>query len=77
MAGSYLHLYGGWSMIENMGDAAECTHELWWLVERAIGRVEAERLLREEYYPMLRGEKEPDAAFDLVQSGMGDGTGEE
>ena len=71
MAGSYGHLVdGGWSMIENMGDAYECVEQLWWLVERAIGQQRAEKLLDDEFYPMVRGEKQPDAALLKVQAGM-------
>lgn len=79
MAGSYEHLLdedeseegkGGWPMIENMRDAWQCVEELWWLVERAIGEDEAKRLLRSEFYPMKRGELEPDAALLKVKTGM-------
>ena len=72
MAGSYGHLLGdgGWSLIENMGDAYECVEELWWLVERAIGEQQAKELLDREYYPMCRREMEKDAALLKVQAGM-------
>lgn len=72
MAGSYNHLLsdGGWSMIENMGDAHECVEELWWLVERVIGEQEAKRLLQDEFYPMERGERQRDKAMDIVKRGM-------
>lgn len=70
MAGSYEHLFGGWRMIENMGDAAECVHELWWLVERAIGREKALELLRDEYYPMVRDERPRDKHFEMVDEHM-------
>lgn len=72
MAGSYNHLLadGGWSMIENMGDAHECVEELWWLVERAIGEQEAKRLLQDEFYPMERGERPHDDASAKVKQGM-------
>lgn len=70
MAGSYNHIKRGWSMIENMGDAYECTEELFWLVERAIGRAEADRLLEKEFYPMKRGEVTRDAAIKRVESLM-------
>lgn len=72
MAGSYQHLLanGGWSMIENMGDAHGCVEQLWWLVERVIGEEEAIRLLHSEYYPMCRGEMIPDAALNKVNDGM-------
>lgn len=32
MAGSYSHIEHGWSLVENMGDAAETAEELLWLV---------------------------------------------
>jgi hypothetical protein len=70
MAGSYSHLKRGWSMIENMGDAYESTEELLWLVERAIGKKEAARLLDTEFYPMKRGEKPQDAAMKYVEEKM-------
>ncbi len=73
MAGSYRHLIGkdgGWGLIENMRDAHECVEELWWLVERAIGKDEALRLLSVEFYPMMRGEINPDASLKKVMRGM-------
>jgi hypothetical protein len=54
-------------MIENMHDAGECIEELHWLVERAIGAKEANRLLDKEYYPMERGEKPKDEHLKKVQ----------
>jgi hypothetical protein len=66
MAGSLGHLSGvdgGWSLIENMGDACECVEQLLWLVLRAVGQAEAERLLDSEFYPMKRREQAPDAAL--------------
>lgn len=56
MAGSYEHVLSGWYLVENMGDAAEAVEQLFWLVERGIGKAEARRLLKEEFYPMCRGE---------------------
>lgn len=70
MAGSYNHLKSGWSMIENMGDANECVEELYWLVEKAIGRKEANRILDEEYYPMIRSEKPWDEHLRYVKKQM-------
>lgn len=72
MAGSYHHLLddGGWSMIENMGDACECIEELFWLVERGLGRDRALALLEQEFYPMERGDIETDAYFNKVRSQM-------
>lgn len=70
MAGSYNHVRFGWSMIENMRDAHECVHELLWLVERAIGSATAQRLLLEEYYPMCKGERPFDQAFQDVDECM-------
>lgn len=79
MAGSYEHLIdrdddapdegGGWSLIENMGDAYECVEELFWLVESVIGRERAINELR-RFYSMSRGEIEPDAAFLYVKKKM-------
>jgi len=57
-------------MIENMGDAHECVEELFWLVERAIGRKEATRLLEAEFHPMERKEKEPDSHLKYVRAKM-------
>ena len=76
MAGSYQHIRRGdeegpgWSLIENMGDAFECVEELFWLVEKCIGREAAERHLREEFYPMRRGEIAKDDALLLVERQM-------
>ena len=76
MAGSYRHLLPqsdngpGWSLIENMGDAYECVEELFWLVERAIGRDEAIRLLESEFYPMARREMPKDEAMKFVEQQM-------
>lgn len=69
MAGSYSHVSGedgGWSLIENMGDAHECVEELLWLVHRAIGDHGARQLLDAEFYPMKRGERSKDDALLLV-----------
>jgi hypothetical protein len=63
MAGSYRHLLHGFSMIENLHDAGEALHQMLWLVERSIGRANAEKLLEEEYYPMIRGERQEDPHF--------------
>lgn len=70
MAGSYSHILRGWSMIENMVDAYECVEELLWLVERAIGREEATRLLENEFYPMCRGELPGDESHRYVTQRM-------
>jgi hypothetical protein len=70
MAGSYGHILHGWSLIENMGDAYECVEELFWLVERGIGREEAKRLLDKEFYPMERCEKPEDEALKFVRKKM-------
>ena len=70
MAGSYNHLCGGWSLIENMGDANEATEELLWLVQRGIGDAEACRLLHTEFYPMKRGERAPDEHMCWVEARM-------
>jgi len=59
-------------MIEDMGDAQECVEELFWLVERAIGREEARRLLREEFDRMKRGERPNDKHLDYVEEKMGE-----
>ena len=67
MAGSYNHILHGYSMIENMHDAGECIEELHWLVERAIGKKEAKRLLDKEYYPMYRGEKPEDEHLKRIK----------
>lgn len=66
MAGSYDHILHGWSLIENMGDAAEAVEELMWLVEHEIGTKKAKKLLDNEYYPMCRGEMKPDKAMKQV-----------
>ena len=70
MAGSYQHILGGWSLVENMGDAHETAEELFWLVERSIGRKEAKRLLDAEYYPMKREEMPKDKHLTFVEKKM-------
>ncbi len=70
MAGSYNHVLRGWSMIENMGDAYECVHEMLWLIQRSIGTEESRRLLSDEYYRMCRGERPVDQAFRNVDEFM-------
>lgn len=72
MAGSYQHLLGGWSMIENMGDAHEAVEELLWLVQSEIGEAKAVRLLSEKFYPMARGTLEQDRHYKLVEKLMND-----
>lgn len=69
MAGSYNHLIGGWSMIENMGDARECVEELFWLVESQIGRPAAEIML-ERFRAMARGDEPRDHHMIFVQQQM-------
>lgn len=66
MAGSYWGAHMG-LVPENGGDAIETLEEMLWLIYRCIGHEEAERLLKEEYYPMARGEKEPDEHFVVVE----------
>ena len=70
MAGSYSHLDVGWSMIENMGDAHECVEELFWLVEKYIGKDAAKMHLDNVFYPMKRGELEKDETLQFVESIM-------
>jgi len=75
MAGSYGHLLpgedsrGGWPLIENMGDAYECVEELFWLVEKYIGRDVALGAL-EHFYAMKRGERPKDSALLIVEDQM-------
>jgi hypothetical protein len=70
MAGSYQHILGGWSLIDNMHDANEAVEELLWLVQSQIGEEKASQLLDERYYPMLRGELEKDEHLISVQKLM-------
>ena len=76
MAGSYRHLLSqsgngsGWTLIENMGDAYECVEELFWLVERAVGRENAIQFLESEFYPMIRREIPKDEAAIFVKQQM-------
>lgn len=75
MSGSYEHLLpskegeGGWSMIENMGDAYECVEELFWLVERYIGRERTIHHLK-DLNAEKRGERPVDESFEFVQRQM-------
>jgi hypothetical protein len=66
MAGSYDHLLGGFTLIENLHDAGEALHQMLWLVERGIGRANAKQLLEDEYYPMCRGERPLDPHFTFA-----------
>lgn len=70
MAGSYDHILHGWSLIENMGDAAEAVEELMWLVQSQIGTKNAKKLLISKFYPMYRGEMKPDTAMKQVEKLM-------
>ena len=86
MAGSYHHIAGvpgdamdkfndreqpgGWSLIENMGDAHEAVEELLWLVRRTMNHDQAMALLENEYYPMCRREKPIDDALVVVRGMM-------
>ena len=67
MAGSYLHILHGWSLIENLGDASEAVEELMWLVESEIGEARARQLLSKKLHPMMRGEVEKDEHFERVE----------
>ena len=73
MAGSYHHLAGengGWSLIENMGDAHEAVEQLLWLVFRLDRFGTAEALLDKEFHPIERGERAPDEHFVRVREIM-------
>ncbi len=70
MAGSYEHILGGWSMIENMGDAYEAVEELMYLVQSEIGEQNAKKILKDRLYPMLNGEKERDDILIFIDSLM-------
>jgi hypothetical protein len=65
MAGSLEHVYGGWSLIENMGDAHEAVEEMLWLILTYIGKDMALDLLK-EYYKQCRDEKKKDFNFKLA-----------
>lgn len=62
MAGSYNHVdpdnEGGWSLIENMGDAAECVEELLFLVRAHLDASEIEAALK-VFYDFKTGRKSP------------------
>ena len=66
MAGSYGHVaISGISSIENMGDAAECIEELYYLVMAlAEDRSQIEVAL-ESFYRKKRGEPDPDGELDV------------
>lgn len=70
MAGSYNHVVNGWSLIENMGDAYGAVEQLMWLVERSIGRAQAKQLIKDEFYPMVRGERAIDPYYMFVRRVM-------
>lgn len=70
MAGGYKHAIHGWSMIETVGDAHETVEELLWLVQEQIGYKEACNLLDKKFYPMSRGDVEPDDIFEDVKKRM-------
>lgn len=59
MAGSYSHVRnGGWSLIENMGDAAECVEELYFPVRSYLSDEEIEQAL-DQFHRFARGEDDP------------------
>lgn len=72
MAGSLKHLYdpnwepsddptdssGGWSLIENMGDAYECVEELLYLILAHLDNNEMHMAI-EQFYRYERGELDP------------------
>ena len=60
---------GGFSLIENMGDAHECIEELFWLVEKYIGREAALEHL-EIFNQMKRGEIPNDDEMNYVEEKM-------
>lgn len=70
MAGSYEHVLHGWSMIGNMGDAAEAVEELMWLIDSQIGEKRAIELLETRFYPMVRREVPKDDSFKKVMELM-------
>jgi hypothetical protein len=87
MAGGYGHLSptpdgagtrGGWSLIENMGDAYESTEQLLWLVFFFAGMamktqdiVEIDKTIQHvidtNYYPMCRNERQRDHFYEVVE----------
>ena len=68
MAGSYRHAVSSFgAAIETTGDAVETLEELMWLILSQIGHDKTLQLLREQFYPMSRGEMAPDEAFERVQ----------
>ena len=71
MAGSFQHVDHGWSMIENMGDAAECVEELLYLVYTNINKEELERSLK-TFYEYKRGERNPEHDVDNPDEGHWD-----
>lgn len=70
MAGSLGHILGGWSLVENMGDAYETCEELLWLVLNEIGEEKAKKLIMEKYYPMSNGKIEKNDSFLKVKELM-------
>ena len=71
MAGSYMHAYNSFgNAVETGGDAVETLEEVMWLILGEIGHEKAVKLLHEKFYPMARGEMEPDAAHVRVSELM-------
>ncbi len=70
MAGSYDHVMGGWSLIENMGDAKEAVEELLWLVQEGIGTKKACELLNSKFYLMKRRELDKDLVMIDIEERM-------
>jgi len=67
MAGSFRHILNGWSMIENMGDAHEAVQELMYVILSEVGEKRANKILNKQFYPIIRGDVQPDKPFDKVQ----------
>ena len=71
MAGSYLNASNSFGhAVENAGDASETIEEMMWLIRSQIGHNKALNLLIDYFYPMSRGEMEPDEAFVETQKLM-------
>ena len=70
MAGSYAMANDNLRYLENQGDSLEAIEEMLWLIHRTIGHNSALQLMRDEFYPMARGELPPDIHFARIRERM-------
>lgn len=61
---------GAWSLIENMGDAAECVEEMLFIILMSMPSRQAEAILAKYWRPMKRGNLPARDAYNRVKEVM-------